>query len=117
MKLLIFALLVSVLFAQTYDFSSVDQISLSFIANMTFPGTVMSIFSTNQQFHSQLFGNYTYPGDPLNIPVRNETIWDMASCTKVVACTSATMKLYEWGLISLDDRLVKYVPQAANNGK
>lgn len=55
-------------------------------------------------------GNYTYPGDQLNIPVRNDTIWDMASCTKVIACTSATMKLYEWGLISLDDHLIKYVP-------
>lgn len=64
-----------------------------------------------------MYGNYTYPGDYLNIPVKNDTIWDMASCTKVVATTSATMKLYEWGYISLDDKLIKYVPQANNNGK
>lgn len=101
----------------SYDFSSVDKISQDFIANQTFPGTVMSVFSTSEQFHSQIFGNYTYPGDDYNLPVRDDTVWDMASCTKVIACTSATMKLYEWGLIKLDDKLIKYVPQANNHGK
>lgn len=41
----------------------------------------------------------------------------MASCTKVVATTSSIMRLYEKGLIKLDDKLIKYVPEANNHGK
>jgi len=34
----------------------------------------------------------------------------MASCTKVIATTSAVMKLYEEGKIGLEDKLIKYIP-------
>lgn len=104
--------------AQTYNFSMVDQVTLKYIREKrTFPGASLYVFSTNQSFYYRTYGNYTYPGDFLNIPVRDDTIWDMASCTKVVAATSAVMKLYEWGLIKIDDPLIKYIPEANNNGK
>ena len=41
----------------------------------------------------------------------------MASLTKVISTTSAVMRLYEEGKIGLDDKMVKYLPQANNNGK
>lgn len=47
----------------------------------------------------------------------DDTLYDMASCTKVVAATSAVMKLYDMGLIQLEDKITKWVPEADNNGK
>jgi CubicO group peptidase (beta-lactamase class C family) len=41
---------------------------------------------------------------------RLETLFDLASCTKVVGTTTAALKLVEEGRLSLDDRLGKYLP-------
>ena len=38
-----------------------------------------------------------------------DTIFDMASCTKVIATTTAAMMLVEQGKLSLDDPLGKYL--------
>ena len=38
-----------------------------------------------------------------------DTVFDLASCTKVVATTTAAMMLVEQGKLSLDDPLGKYV--------
>lgn len=59
----------------------------------------------------------TYPSDLFNDPVEDDTVYDIASCTKVISTTSATMKLYDAGLIHLDDKITKWLPQAGNNGK
>jgi serine-type D-Ala-D-Ala carboxypeptidase len=40
---------------------------------------------------------------------RLDTIYDLASCTKVVATTTAVMKLVEEGKLSLDDPIGKYL--------
>ena len=45
----------------------------------------------------------TYPGDKFNLPVTNDTMYDIASLSKVVSTTSCAMKLYEMGILSLDD--------------
>ncbi len=89
-----------------------------FIANRTFPGTQLSVFSSRGEIYfSGVFGNITYPGDIYNEPVTNDTLYDIASLSKVVCATSCAMKLYEDGLLNLDDKLIKYVPEANNNGK
>lgn len=64
-----------------------------------------------------MLGSITYPGDKFFEPVTKDTLYDIASLTKVVAATSCVMKLYEQGLLSLDDQFIKYVPEANNNGK
>lgn len=40
---------------------------------------------------------------------RLDTIYDLASCTKIIATTTAVMKLVEEGRVSLDDPLGKYL--------
>lgn len=39
-----------------------------------------------------------------------DTVWDLASCTKIIATTTAAMILVEQGKLSLDDPLEKYLP-------
>src|SRR6478736_6679589 len=46
-----------------------------------------------------------------------DTIFDAASLTKVVACTPAVMLLVERGQLSLDDLVVKYLPEFTGGGK
>src|SRR5207249_6620857 len=36
--------------------------------------------------------------------IDQDTMWDMASCTKVVACTTAAMLLFDEGVLKLDQR-------------
>lgn len=44
---------------------------------------------------------------------RLDTVYDLASLTKVVATTSVAMKLVEDGRLSLDDRVARYLPAFA----
>ena len=46
-----------------------------------------------------------------------DTIFDMASLTKVLATTSSVMKLFEQGKIKLVEPVAKYIPEFAQNGK
>ena len=52
-----------------------------------------------------------------NDPVTADTIYDIASLTKVVSTTSAVMKLYEEGKLSLDATIADFIPEAVSNGK
>lgn len=46
-----------------------------------------------------------------------ETIFDVASLTKVIATTTAVMKLHEAGKISLSEKISHYLPEVAGEGK
>ncbi|MBA4601913.1 serine hydrolase [Thermoactinomyces sp. AMNI-1] len=50
------------------------------------------------------------------IPMRNNTIFDLASISKIFTAV-AVMKLYEQGYFQLDDPVSKYIPEFAENGK
>ena len=54
---------------------------------------------------------------PRRLPTRMDTIYDMASCTKVVATTTAIMQLFQEGKIRLDDPVSEYWPEFGANGK
>src|SRR5579875_1848042 len=54
---------------------------------------------------------------PSRLPMRLDTIFDMASCTKIVATTTAIMQLFQEGKIRLDDPVSEYWPDFAANGK
>src|SRR5437899_8696222 len=46
-----------------------------------------------------------------------DTIFDVASLTKVVACTPAVMLLVERGRIKLDEPVQTYIPEFKGDGK
>ena len=46
-----------------------------------------------------------------------ETVFDLASLTKVIATTTAVMQLVEQGKVRLNDPVAKYLPEFAQNGK
>ena len=54
---------------------------------------------------------------PERIPMARETIFDLASLTKVLATTTAVMLLVEQGALSLDDPVAKVLPHFGERDK
>ena len=54
---------------------------------------------------------------PERLPMRRDTIFDLASLTKVMATTTAIMLLVDEGSICLDDPVSKTLPQFGERGK
>jgi len=54
---------------------------------------------------------------PERLPMRRDTIFDLASLTKPMATTTAIMMLVEEGSVSLDDPVAKVLPTFAERGK
>ncbi|HEB88181.1 MAG TPA: class A beta-lactamase-related serine hydrolase [Deltaproteobacteria bacterium] len=54
---------------------------------------------------------------PERLPMRRDTIFDLASLTKPIATTTAIMLLVEEGSIALDDPVAKSLPSFADRGK
>ena len=54
---------------------------------------------------------------PERLPMRRDTIFDLASLTKVIASTTAIMLLVEEGSICLDDPVAKTLPSFAERDK
>lgn len=52
-----------------------------------------------------------------HVPFTQQTIFDIASLTKVTATLPSIMKLYEEGKIQLSDLVIKFVPEYNNNNK
>jgi serine-type D-Ala-D-Ala carboxypeptidase len=73
------------------------------IAQRVFPGAAAAITLAGELIALRGFGRLTYEE---NVPeVTGETIFDVASLTKVMAATSMAMVLYERGVLDLDARV------------
>src|SRR5690606_24184234 len=58
-----------------------------------------------------------FRSEPANEPMPLDTVFDLASLTKVVATTTAVMTLVEQGRIRLNDPVSKHVPGFERYGK
>ncbi len=110
--------------APTPDFATVSKLINDAIAAQRLPGAVVAIgHGGNVVFHSA-YGSRKLDGEPgldglpaPAEPMTEETIFDMASLTKVLATATALMQLYEQGKVQVDDPVQKYLPDfnAAND--
>ncbi len=91
------------------DLQRVDGIVNSAVADSAFPGGQLAIVKDGLLVYDRSFGRLTY--DPASPPVDEGTMYDLASVTKVIATTSAVMKLVDSGRIGLDDPVAKYLPR------
>jgi beta-glucosidase-like glycosyl hydrolase/CubicO group peptidase (beta-lactamase class C family) len=90
------------------DLQRVDGVVTAAIADSAFPGAQLAIVRDGLLVYNRSFGHLTY--DPASPPVAEGTLYDLASVTKVIATTSAVMKLVDTGKIGLDDPVAKYLP-------
>ncbi len=73
------------------------------------PGGVLLVGHDGKIVHRRSYGNRALV--PARETMTVDTIFDIASLTKVVATTPAIMKLFEQGKISIGDPVTKYLPE------
>lgn len=98
-----------------YDFSPVDKLIEDGIQSRAFPSAVLVVGNKDGILYQNAYGRLTY--DDGSKPTGLNTIYDLASVTKVIATTSAIMKLYDEGKIDLYSPVAAYIPEFANNDK
>ncbi len=96
-------------------FELVDKVVNDAIKDSAFPGAVVLIAQDSAIIYEKAYGHFTY--DPNSTPVSWNTMYDLASVSKVISTTTATMMCYDRGLIKLDDPVAKYLPAFGKNGK
>src|SRR4051812_49811956 len=75
------------------------------IHDRRYPGAVVEVGSAAGPSWRHAVGRLTY--DPASATVDDDTVFDLASLTKVIATTSAVMRLIERGTLSLADRVAR----------
>jgi uncharacterized protein YbbC (DUF1343 family)/CubicO group peptidase (beta-lactamase class C family) len=97
-------------FAQTFAGSALlDQAVEQAIEEGRMPGAVLLVGHNGQIVHRQAYGKRALT--PTAEAMTVDTIFDLASLTKVVATTSSLMKLFEQGKFRLNERVTQYLPE------
>jgi len=93
----------------------IDSIVNDGLARKAYPGAIVLAVQNGEIKYHKAFGHYDF--DPASKPVNLESIFDLASVTKISATTVAIMKLYESGRIKLDGTLGDYLPYLKGTDK
>lgn len=95
-------------------FSAIDSIALDGIKKKAYPGCVVLAAKDGEIIYHKAFGHFEYDS---NAAMALNSIFDLASITKVSATTLALMKLYENGEIDLKKKLADYLPWTKHTNK
>ena len=94
--------------------SVIDSLAEDAILQHATPGCVVLVAKDNKIILDKAYGNTTYYN---NQPVTTQTVYDLASVTKISATTLAVMKLYEEGKLDLCKTLGDYLPWVRGSNK
>jgi uncharacterized protein YbbC (DUF1343 family) len=95
--------------------AAIDAIVKNAITQEHTPGAVVIIGHQGKVIYRKAFGNRAL--EPIVEPMTLDTVFDMASLTKVIATTGAIMRMVQIGEIKLNDPVARYIPEFAQNGK
>jgi len=95
--------------------TNIDQIVEAEIAKKQLPGAVVLVGRQGKVVWRRAYGNRAL--EPQIEAMSTDTIFDLASLTKVVATATSVMILVERGLVRLGDPVSRYIPEFAENGK
>jgi CubicO group peptidase (beta-lactamase class C family) len=92
----------------TARFEAARQILERAVSDAAFPAAVVEVGDSSQPLWREAFGRLGFDeGTPLT---RDDTIFDLASLTKVVATTALVMRQVEHGTLGLDDPVARHQP-------
>jgi uncharacterized protein YbbC (DUF1343 family)/beta-glucosidase-like glycosyl hydrolase len=93
----------------------IDRVLAGFLERRAFPGAVVAVGHRGTLAHLRPYGRLSYAED--SPPVAADTLYDLASLTKVIATTSMAMILVDEGRLDLDKPVRDYLPRFAGAGK
>jgi beta-glucosidase-like glycosyl hydrolase/CubicO group peptidase (beta-lactamase class C family) len=97
------------------EWLAIDSIVRDGIARKAFPGAQVLAIQNGEIKYHKAFGHFEY--DPKSMPVSLESIYDLASVTKISAATVSIMKLYEQGKVDIEKTLGDYLPSMRGSNK
>jgi beta-N-acetylhexosaminidase len=94
--------------------NAIDSIVKDAIARQAIPGAVVLVAKDGKIAYERAFGHLTYDSTEAVYP---ETIYDLASVTKIMATTLSILKLYEDKKIDLHKTIGDYLPWTKGTDK
>jgi uncharacterized protein YbbC (DUF1343 family) len=95
--------------------AQIEAIVNESIGKRELPGAVVLVARHGRVVYRRALGHRAV--QPQQAPMTLDTMFDLASLTKVVATATSVMILAERGLIRLGDRVSRYIPEFGRNGK
>ncbi|MGA8430834.1 MAG: serine hydrolase [Candidatus Sulfotelmatobacter sp.] len=92
-----------------------DAIIQQSITDGNIPGAVLVIGHNGKIVYRKAYGSRAL--EPRREAMTLDTVFDLASLTKVIVTTTAVMQLVQTGKVRLNDPVAKYLPEFAQNGK
>ncbi len=93
----------------------VDPVIEAAIMRGDAPGAVLLVGHKGHTIYRKAYGQRAVK--PTEVAMTPDTIFDLASLTKPVACATSVMLLVERGKIALDDPIARHLPEFGVNGK
>jgi CubicO group peptidase (beta-lactamase class C family) len=91
----------------TDRFGAARQVIADALHHLSFPAAVVDVGDSNRSLWSEGFGSLTF--DPASPPCTADTVFDLASLTKVLSTTSLLMRAYEQGVLDIDDPVARHI--------
>lgn len=108
-------------FAQTVNadnnqlkFAAIDSIATVAITQRAAPGMEVMVVKSGRIVYHKAYGYYSYDSTE---KVKLETLYDLASVTKICATTMSVMRLYDQGRLDLNKTLGYYIPSVRGTNK
>ncbi|HKP31312.1 MAG TPA: glycoside hydrolase family 3 N-terminal domain-containing protein, partial [Chitinophagaceae bacterium] len=93
---------------------AIDSIVNDGIAQHAYPGAVVLVAKDGRLVYEKAFGQMAWTN---NAPMTAQTIFDLASVTKICATNISLMKLYDEGRLDLNKTLGDYLPWLRGTNK
>src|SRR5690348_10319839 len=101
--------------AGSTQFKPLDAVIEDAIEQQQCPGAVVLVGHHGKVVYKKAYGMRSL--EPTRERMTLDTIFDIASMTKVVATTPSILRMLELGQIRLNDPVATYLPEFAQNGK
>ncbi len=92
-----------------------DRVLEEFVEEGAFPGGVVAVGHRGALAYLHPFGRLSYDEEAPAVEV--DTIYDLASLTKVIATTTMAMIMVDEGRLDLDEKVQDYLPLFQGPGK
>jgi len=99
----------------TEKLHKIDAIAQRAVDEKMTPGIQLLVARKGKVIYNKNFGKHTY--DANAEPVKFNDMYDVASLTKILATLPLLMELEEKGIVSLDTKLSKILPEYVNSNK